>query len=129
MPEQPASCSLGFPWRVLLIVAAWLVPPIILGGFRVLAHPEGLLAYLMLFPLGLAALPHWGASPPVGGVREIVGNACLVLAHASYITIIAIQLWTPSRELFWILYIVMLILLVLNVQGCHIMAREMPQIH
>ena len=49
----------------------------------------------------------------------------LLCAHGAYIVIYIVLLWTSSRKRFWILYVALLIMLVLNLQGCRMMGKQM----
>jgi hypothetical protein len=141
MPKQPTSRSPRFWWRVALVGVAWLLPLLELCDFSVtklLKDPAGivlfLLAFLLFFPFGLGAFVRGNAADVAAPsriqmIRIVLGNLSFCLAHVFYIIIVIILLWTPNRKVFWTLYVAMLIILALNVQGCRMISADMGGPH
>jgi len=109
----------GTPWycaRAALVFGAWVVA-LLAVSYRLLATPAKLFAFLpfiLVFPLGLArilGLNPMGNSPSLGVV--------FFAAWLTYVLLTVALLFVPQGRVFLPLYVVLLVLLALNVGGCH----------
>jgi hypothetical protein len=121
--------GISFGYRALLVLVAWLAPLFAAYGLNAFVipfkDPGAILALLWLFPIGLFAFVLTNAATPF---VQHWGLVLLLIGHAFYIAVYAILLSAKRRRLFWILYVVLLIILALNFQGCRMMGRAM-EIH
>ena len=109
----------GTPWfraRATLVLGAWLVA-LLAVGYPFLAAPAKLLVaptLIVLFPFGLARI--FGLDPMGNNlsVGVVYFAACVI-----YVLLTIALFFVPQGRAFRTLYVVLLVLLALNVGGCH----------
>jgi hypothetical protein len=113
-----------FLWRLGLVVLAWyLAFSLTVHSFAIWRAPElpgmwhaSLPALLLFFPTGLVSLPVYCLGIHNG--PEVLLNSLWALAGVLYVAMVGVLLLTPRGKVFWMVYVALLILLALNVQGC-----------
>jgi hypothetical protein len=109
--RKPPEISIRKRWLIFLLT--WI-------GALVAACPDPRGIMLVpLFPLGLAFLLHY----------EDGGGMVLTLGWATYLVLSIYVMTSRTKKRFYILYGVLLVLLILNVGGCHGGWKELSGIH
>jgi len=119
----------GTPWyraRATLILGAWLVAILAVGGMF-LAAPgfPGLPTaevptLIMLFPSGLVRIL-WGVARILGlNPLDSLSGPVFFAAWVTYVLLTIALFFVPQGRAFRTLYVVLLVLLALNIGGCHV---------
>jgi len=99
----------GTPWyraRVTLVLGAWLAAFLAVG--------DKAFAFPMLFPFGLAVIV---GLDPTGNNLSV--GVVFFAAWVIYVLLTIALFFVPQGRAFRTLYVVLLVLLALNVAGCH----------
>lgn len=102
-----------FRGRLIIIGVTW--------GIALIACNPCAIAALPLFPVGLLV--------NLGLLRNGGEDESALLGWLFYAVLTCILVATSKRIFFWIAYLIFIVLLVLNVHGCHGIQHDMSQMH